>query len=158
MCSKLWGLYLFLAVLSLHCCCWAISSCGKWGLLSSFEVRASPRGGFSPWGAQALGSWVSAVVEHRLRSCSSWAWLLCGMWGFPGPGIEPMSPAVAGRWNPNHWTTKEVHFSPVSWKHPRWTHFVIFPHSNNGSEYPHDFTGPFYKDHWGMRTFRKNII
>ena len=25
--------YLFLAVLGLHCCVWAFSSCGEWGLL-----------------------------------------------------------------------------------------------------------------------------
>ena len=24
------------------------------------------------------------------------AWLLCGMWNLPGPGTEPMSPALAG--------------------------------------------------------------
>ena len=26
-------MYLFLAVLGLHCCVWAFSSCGEWGLL-----------------------------------------------------------------------------------------------------------------------------
>ena len=26
-------IYLFLAVLGLHCCTWAFSSCGEWGLL-----------------------------------------------------------------------------------------------------------------------------
>ena len=26
-------LFLFLAVLGLHCCAWAFSSCGEWGLL-----------------------------------------------------------------------------------------------------------------------------
>ena len=34
-------------------------------------------------------------VAHGL-SCSSWAWLLCGMWNPPGTGIEPVSPALAG--------------------------------------------------------------
>ena len=29
-------------------------------------------------------------------SCSERAQLLCGMWSLPGPGIEPMSPALAG--------------------------------------------------------------
>ena len=26
-------MYLFLAALGLHCCAWAFSSCGEWGLL-----------------------------------------------------------------------------------------------------------------------------
>ena len=29
---------------------------------------------------------------HGARAC-----LLCGMWDLPGPGIEPVSPALAGR-------------------------------------------------------------
>ena len=29
-------------------------------------------------------------------SCGLWASLLHGMWNLPGPGIEPMSPALAG--------------------------------------------------------------
>ena len=33
----------------------------------------------------------SVVVAHRL-SCSA----ACGMWDLPGPGLEPMSPALAG--------------------------------------------------------------
>ena len=73
------------------------------------SVRASHCGGFSccrAWasGAQAsvvvacglsrCGSWV---VEHRLSSCGAWAQLLRGMWDLPGPRLEPMSPALAGR-------------------------------------------------------------
>ena len=42
----------------------------------------------------------SVIVEHELL-------LLCGVWDLPGPGIEPMSPALAGRVF-NHWTIKEV--------------------------------------------------
>ena len=30
-------------------------------------------------------------------SCGSWAQLLCGRQNLPGPGIEPSSPALAGR-------------------------------------------------------------
>ena len=42
------------------------------------------------------------VVEHRLQtrkisSCGSRAQLLRGMWDLPRPGLEPVSPAVAGR-------------------------------------------------------------
>ena len=72
-------------------------------------VQASHCGGFSCCGARALGVrasvfvalWLrscgSQALEHRLSSCGTRAQLLHGMWDLPGPGIEPMSPAlVAG--------------------------------------------------------------
>ena len=42
------------------------------------------------------------VAEHRLQTrrlsnCGSRAHLLRGMWDLPRPGLEPMSPALAGR-------------------------------------------------------------
>ena len=45
---------------------------------------------------------ASLVVEHRLQtrrlsSCGSRAQLLRGMWDLPRPGLEPVSPALAGR-------------------------------------------------------------
>ena len=45
---------------------------------------------------------ASPVAEHRLQthrlsSCGSRAQLLRGMWDLPGPGLEPVSPALAGR-------------------------------------------------------------
>ena len=73
-------IYLFLFVLGLRFCAKAFSSCGKRGPLT---VAASP------------------AVEHRLQtrmlsSCGSWAQPLRGMWDLPGPGHEPMFPALAG--------------------------------------------------------------
>ena len=62
--------------------------CGAW---------ASHCGGFSCCRAQALGARASVVVARRLSSCGSRAQLLRGMWGLPGPGLEPLSPALAGR-------------------------------------------------------------
>ena len=46
----------------------------------------------------------SLVAEHRLQmrrlsSCGSRAWLLRGMWDPPRPGLEPVSPALAGRFS-----------------------------------------------------------
>ena len=73
--------------------------CGAW---------ASHCSGFSCCGAQALGTQASVVVarglsscgsralECRLSSCGARDWLLRGMWDLPGPGLEPMSPALAG--------------------------------------------------------------
>uniref|UniRef100_A0A8C0CFC7 Sushi domain-containing protein n=1 Tax=Balaenoptera musculus TaxID=9771 RepID=A0A8C0CFC7_BALMU len=72
-------------------------------------VRASHCGGFSCCGAWALGTRASLVVvrrfsssgsravDCRLRSCGAWAYLLRGMWDLSGPGLEPVSPALAGR-------------------------------------------------------------
>ena len=45
---------------------------------------------------------ASLDVEHwpgvlRLSSCGEWTWLSCSLWNLPGPGIEPMSPVLAGR-------------------------------------------------------------
>ena len=70
-------------------------------------ARASHCGGFSCCGAQALGAWASVVVAHRLSNCGSralerrlsscgaQAQLICSMWDLPGPGLEPVSPALA---------------------------------------------------------------
>ena len=45
-------------------------------------------------GLSRCSSWA---LEHRLSSCAARAWLLCVMWDFPGPGIEPVSLALEGR-------------------------------------------------------------
>ena len=84
-------IYLFLAVLGLHFCARAFSSCGKRGPL--FIAVRGP-----------LTIVASLVAEHRLQtrrlsSCGSRAQLLCGMWDLPRPGLEPASPALAGRFS-----------------------------------------------------------
>ena len=108
--------YLFLAVLGLCCCTWAFSSCGEWGLLfiavcgllivvaslvaeHGLQVRGLQQLQHLGSVAAALGPQsmrASAVVAHRLSSCGAQAQLLLGMWNLPRPGIEPMSPALAG--------------------------------------------------------------
>ena len=37
------------------------------------------------------------VVASGLSSCAAWALLLRGIWDLPGPGLETVSPAMAGR-------------------------------------------------------------
>ena len=59
----------------------------RWLLL--LQSMGSRHTGFSSCGSQA--------VESRLSSCGSRAELLCGMWDLPGPGLEPVSPALEGR-------------------------------------------------------------
>ena len=61
----------------------------QWLLL--LRSMGSRHVGFSSCGSQAL--------ERRLSSCGTWAFLLCGMWDLPGPGLEPVSPALAGRFS-----------------------------------------------------------
>ena len=78
-----------MAVVHLRLCARAFSSCGKWGPLF-IAVR-----GF-------LTIAASLVAEHRLQTrrlsnCGSRAQPLRGMWDLPRPGIEPVSPALAGR-------------------------------------------------------------
>ena len=78
-----------MAVLGLRFCARAFSSCGKRGPLF-IAVR------------EPLTIVASLVAEHRLQtrrlsSCGSRAQPLRGMWDLPRPGLEPMSPASAGR-------------------------------------------------------------
>ena len=43
-----------------------------------------------------FSSCSSGALEHSLSSCGAWAKLHCGIRDLPGPGIEPVSPALAG--------------------------------------------------------------
>ena len=80
-----------MAELGVRFCARAFSSCGKWGPL--FIVVHGP-----------LTIMASLVANHRLQtrrlsSCGSQAQLLRGMWDLPRPGLEPLSPALAGRFS-----------------------------------------------------------
>ena len=70
-------------------CARALPSCGKWGPLL-IAVR------------RPLTIVASLVAEHRLQTrrlsnCGPRAQLLRGTWDPPRPGLEPASPAPAGR-------------------------------------------------------------
>ena len=78
-------------MLGLRFCARALSSCGERGPL--FIAVRGP-----------LPVAASLVVEHRLQtrrlsSRGSQAQLLRGMWDLPRPGLEPVSPAPAGRFS-----------------------------------------------------------
>ena len=80
-----------MAVLGLRFCVRAFSSCGKQGPL--FIAVHGP-----------LTIAASLVAEHRLQTRrlsnrGSRAQLLPGMWDLPRPGLEPLSPAPAGRFS-----------------------------------------------------------
>ena len=91
-----------MAVLGLRFCARAFSSCGKWGPL--FIAVCGP-----PTIAASL------VAEHRLQTrrlsnCGSRAQLLRGMWDLPRPGLEPISPALAGRFSTTAPTREALDF------------------------------------------------
>ena len=78
-------------MLGLRFCARAFSSRGKRGPLL-IAVR------------RRLTIVASLVAEHRLQThrlsnCGSWAQLLRDMWDLPRPGLEPVSPALAGRFS-----------------------------------------------------------
>ena len=103
-----------MAVLGLRFCARAFSSCGKWGPL--FIAVRGP-----------LTIAASLVAEHRLQTrrlsnCSSRAQLLRGTWDLPRPGLELLSPALAGRLSttappgkPNFTSFCLVCFSLMQW-------------------------------------------
>ena len=84
-------IYLFFAVLGLRFCARAFSSCGKRGPLF-IAVRG-------PLTVTASVVAEQTLQKRRLSSCGSRAWLLRGMWDLPRPGLEPVSPALAGRFS-----------------------------------------------------------
>ena len=82
-------IYLFLAVLGLRFCARAFPSRSERGPLfiavhGPLTIAASPVA-------------ENRLQTRRLSSCGSRAQLLRGMWDLPRPGLEPVSPALAGR-------------------------------------------------------------
>ena len=80
-----------MTVLGLRFCARAFSSCGKRGPL--FIAVPGP-----------LTVAASLVAEHRLQTrrlsnCGPRAQLLRGTWDLPRSGLEPVSPALAGRFS-----------------------------------------------------------
>ena len=91
-----YDVYWFMAALALHYRAQAFSSCGDWGLLSATLVQASHCSGFSCW-AQARGS------------------VGFSSWDIPGPGMQPMSPALAGRFLTTGPPRKFFFFGQTTW-------------------------------------------
>ena len=101
---------LFLAVVGL-CCCRGFSlvvgagashcggfSCGAqecstdWAAVAH-RPRRTQASALVACGLSSCNSWA---LEHGLSCCGAWAWLRLGMRHLPGPGIEPVSSALAG--------------------------------------------------------------
>ena len=80
-----------MAVLGLRFCARAFSSCGKRG-----PLFITVRGPLTIVASLAVGH---RLQTRRLSSCGSRSQLLRGLWDFPRPGLEPVSPALAGRFS-----------------------------------------------------------
>ena len=85
-------IYLFSPAQGLHCCDRAFSSCGKWGLLSSFGVHVSHGSDFSYGWAQVLGLMSVAARKHVESS-----------WTRNGTHVSYIFRQIL-----NHWTTREI--------------------------------------------------
>ena len=114
-----------MGVLGLRCCTGFSLVGGEGavaGLLSSCSAWASHCGSFSCCRAQALGRssfsscgmWLSSgspqALEHRLSSCGTQASVLHSTRDLPGPGIKPVSLALAGGFS-----TTELPIKPPHW-------------------------------------------
>ena len=83
-------------MLGLCFCARAFSSCGERG-----PLFIAVRGPLTVAASLVAASLVAEhrLQTHRLSSCGSRAQLLRGMWDLPRPGLEPVSPALAGRFS-----------------------------------------------------------
>ena len=100
--------FIYLVALGLCCSTWAFSSCiergllflAVHGLLIAVVSLVAELGLLGLWAsavaARGLSSCGERALERSLSSCGALALLLRGMWDLPGPGLEPMSPALAG--------------------------------------------------------------
>ena len=81
-------IYLFLTALGLRCWAWASLVVASGGYPTLRCV------GFSLWWLLLQQS--TGFRRAGFSSCGTGAQLLHGMWDLPGPGLEPVSPALAG--------------------------------------------------------------
>ena len=79
-----------MAVLGLRFRARAFSSCGEQGPL--FIAVRGPL-------TIAASLVEHSLQTHRLSNCGSRAQVLRGTWDLPRPGLEPVSPALAGRFS-----------------------------------------------------------
>ena len=118
-------------MLDLHCYTRLFCSCGEQWLL----FIAIHWGGFSCYGAQALGTRASVVVTHRLNICSTWA-LAASRWVESSQTRDWTHVPCIERRIPTHCTTKKswschplCQLSLDSW----WLHWT---HNEDLNTYP----------------------
>ena len=99
-------IHFFLTVLGLQCCVGLFSGCSEWGrspvvehgllVVLLLSQSTGSRRSASVVVVCGFSSCSSRAPELGLLSCGSPAWMLCGMWDLPGPGIEQVSLALQG--------------------------------------------------------------
>ena len=85
-------LFVYGSAASSMCYAGSLSYCSKWGATLCCGAWTS-----HCCGAQDLVVRASVLATLRLSSCGSWALLLHSTWDLPGTGLEPVFPALAGR-------------------------------------------------------------
>ena len=83
-------LFIFFLVMLDLCCCACFSLVVASG--GYYSLRCM---GFSWW--RLLLLWSTGSRHTSFSRWGTWAQLLCDVWDLPQPGIEPISPALAGR-------------------------------------------------------------
>ena len=142
-------------MLGLRCCTQAFSSCGKRGLLFVASCRllivvASLVVEHGLW-VHGLSSCGLRALEDRHSSCGARASLLHSMWDLSGPGIEPVSPALAGRFLTTEPPGKSyTFFSSVHGTFSRKDHMLVCKTSLNKFRQDRKYIKHF-SDHSGMK-------
>ena len=98
LCGNLARTFFFLINLFIYLfmLCWVFVSVRGLSLVAASRGHSSSR----CTGLTVVASVVANRLQtRRLSSCGSRAQLLHGMWDLPRPGLEPMSPALAGRFS-----------------------------------------------------------
>ena len=98
-CHSFKKLYLFLAVLGLSCRTQAFSSCGDQELLfrAVHKLLAELASSAAGTGVRLCSCGLLALEHTGFSSGRAWAWLLLSIWNLPGPGMEPVTPTLVGR-------------------------------------------------------------
>ena len=127
------------SIFLLKCYCFLFSCAGTSLLHAGFSPVAASGGysrcvGFSLqqllllWNTgsrvRGLSTCCSLAPEHRFNSCGAWVYLIRGIWNLPRPGIEPMSPALAGRFSITGPPGKSQFYSLCELNHMKLSLFV----------------------------------
>ena len=115
-----WLCWVFVAVWALAVASRGYSSL-QWAGFSLLWLLLLWSTGSRRTGFSRCGSWA---LERRLSSCGARALLLRGMWDLPRPGLEPVSPALAGGFLTTVPQGKPQIISIYTFFLPNWKHAI----------------------------------
>ena len=90
-------IYLFIYLFIYFWLCWVFGSCE--GFLQLRQAGATLHRGAWAFHCRGLSCCGAQAPDAQAQQCGSRAQLLRGMWDLPRPGLEPVSPALAGRFS-----------------------------------------------------------